>query len=161
MIEFFDYQCIFCYRISSTIEKLHTEHLDVRFLYKESPIFGSRWEASKYAAQMGLWLFASYGSEAYDTFHNGVFKSGKNEGKLTVKDVNQAATSAGADVSQFTATEYYQKNLQLFSQVGFKGTPGLIVMPSQGASLENIYVINGADASALESAIKSVKANLN
>lgn len=60
------------------------------------------------------------------------------------------------DLSQFKPTENYQRNLQLFSQLGFKGTPALIVMPTDGATTSNTYVINGADVAALTNAIRTL-----
>ncbi|OEF23228.1 DsbA family protein [Vibrio rumoiensis] len=154
VIEFFDYQCVYCFKISPTIEKLQKEYPNVRFIFKETPIFGSRWEPSKYAAQMGLEVFAQKGSNAYNQYHNGIYASGLNEGKLTKDVVDSTATSAGIDIKKFKPTENYQKNLQLFSQLGFKGTPALVVMPTNGATVDNTYIINGADVPTLTNALK-------
>lgn len=156
VIEFFDYQCVYCYRISSTIESLQKQYPDVRFIFKETPIFGNRWEPSKYAAQMGLEVFAQEGSKAYEKYHNGIYASGLNEGKLTRAVVETQAKNAGASLDKFKPTENYQKNLQLFSQLGFKGTPALVVMPTDGATTDNTYVINGADVASLTNAIKTL-----
>ncbi|MGV3001000.1 DsbA family protein [Vibrio sp.] len=156
VIEFFDYQCVYCYRISSTIESLQKQYPDVRFIFKETPIFGNRWEPSKYAAQMGLEVFSQKGSKAYEQYHNGIYASGLNEGKLTKAVVETQAKNAGVSLDKFKPTESYQKNLQLFSQLGFKGTPALIVMPTDGATSDNIYVINGADVASLTNAIKTL-----
>ncbi|MFH0258513.1 DsbA family protein [Vibrio rumoiensis] len=156
VIEFFDYQCVYCYRISSTIESLQKQYPEVRFIFKETPIFGSRWEPSKYAAQMGLEVFAQKGSKAYEQYHNGIYATGLNEGKLTKTAVDTQAKKAGVALEQFKPTENYQKNLQLFSQLGFKGTPALVVLPTEGATTENTYVINGADVATLNNAIKTL-----
>lgn len=156
VIEFFDYQCIYCYRISSTIESLQKQYPNVRFIFKETPIFGSRWEPSKYAAQVSLEAFAQKGSSGYEHYHNGIYSTGLNEGKLTKEAVEAQAKQAGVDLSQFKPTENYQRNLQLFSQLGFKGTPALIVMPTDGATTSNTYVINGADVAALTNAIRTL-----
>lgn len=157
IIEFFDYQCIYCFKISSKIEALQEQNPNIRFIFKETPIFGGRWEPSKYAAQVGLAIFEKSGSKAYQTYHNSVYATGKNEGKLTALDVDNAAKKADVDPSALKTTEYYQKNMQLFAQLGFRGTPGIIVMPSTGATAENTFVINGADEAALESAISALQ----
>lgn len=157
VIEFFDYQCIYCYKISQTIEKIQAENSDIRFIFKETPIFGTRWEPSKYAAQMGLWVFAQGGSKAYETYHNGVYATGKNEGKLTTQDVDAIVMKANLNPKDFKADETYMQNLQLFAGLGFRGTPGLIVMPSTGADASNTFVINGADEAALLDAINKLK----
>lgn len=156
VIEFFDYQCVYCYRISSTIESLQKQYPDVRFIFKETPIFGNRWEPSKYAAQMGLEVFSQKGSKGYEQYHNGIYASGLNEGKLTKAVVDTQAKNVGISLDKFKPTENYQKNLQLFSQLGFKGTPALVVMPTDGATTENTYVINGADVASLTNAIKTL-----
>lgn len=156
VIEFFDYQCVYCYRISATIESLQKQYPNVRFIFKETPIFGTRWEPSKYAAQMGLEVFAQKGSKGYEQYHNGVYATGLNEGKLTKSAIEAQAKNAGVALDKFKPTENYQKNLQLFSQLGFKGTPALVVMPTDGATTENTYVINGADVASLTNAIKTL-----
>ena len=38
---------------------------DVRYLFKEWPIFGGRWEASLQAAQQGLTVWQKKGPQAY------------------------------------------------------------------------------------------------
>ncbi|MBD1574760.1 thioredoxin domain-containing protein [Vibrio sp. S17_S38] len=156
VVEFFDYQCIYCFKISSAVEQMQNKYPNVKFIYKETPIFGNRWEPSKYAAQMGLAIFDQKGSKAYGDYHNGVYSTGLNEGKLTKAVIDQQAKSAGMEISKFAATEAYQKNLQLFSQLGFKGTPALVVIPSKGATIDNTYVINGADVDALANAIETL-----
>ena len=156
VVEFFDYQCIYCARLSPTIEKLQKKYPNVRFIFKETPIFGNRWEPSKYAAQIGLETFTQKGSSAYEKYHNGIYDSGLNEGQLTKDVVDANAKLAGVDLNKFKPTENYQKNLQLFSQLGFKGTPALVVMPTSGASIDNTYIINGADVASLNKAINSL-----
>lgn len=158
VVEFFDYQCIFCSKISPVVRELQKENPDVRFVYKETPIFGMRWEASRYAADMGNWIFAQKGSEAYNTYHNAVFESGQVEGKLTKQEVDKAAKEAGVDVSKFKADNSYMDNLQLFGELSFRGTPALIVMPSEGANKDNVKIIRGYDPAGLKAAIASVKA---
>ena len=39
VIEFFDYQCMFCSKISPIVKQLETENPDVKFIFKETPIF--------------------------------------------------------------------------------------------------------------------------
>ena len=40
VIEFFDYQCVFCSRFAPELEKVMKAQPDVRYLFKEWPIFG-------------------------------------------------------------------------------------------------------------------------
>lgn len=72
VIEFFDYQCVFCSRFAPELEKVMKAQPDVRYLFKEWPIFGGRWEASLQAAQQGLTVWQQKGPQAYVTYHNAI-----------------------------------------------------------------------------------------
>ncbi len=160
VIEFFDYQCLFCSKVAPVVKVLQANNPDVKFIYKETPIFANRWEASKYAADMGNWIFQQKGSEAYAKYHDSVFATGKDEGKLGKEDVNAAAKAAGVDISKFDADNTFIENFQLFSAIGFKGTPALIVMPTENPTRDNVKVIRGYDPDGLKAAIESVKASV-
>jgi protein-disulfide isomerase len=95
VIEFFDYQCVFCSRFAPELEKVMKAQPDVRYLFKEWPIFGGRWEASLQAAQQGLTVWQKKGPQAYVTYHNAIYATGHNEGKLTAEDIHGAASKAG------------------------------------------------------------------
>jgi hypothetical protein len=95
VIEFFDYQCVFCSRFAPELEKVMKAQPDVRYLFKEWPIFGGRWEASLQAAQQGLTVWQKKGPQAYVTYHNAIYATGHNEGKLTAEDIRVAASKAG------------------------------------------------------------------
>ncbi|ROS04612.1 protein-disulfide isomerase [Sinobacterium caligoides] len=157
VVEFFDYQCIMCARAMPSVQKLIDENPDVKFVFKESPIFAQRWEASKYAAEAGLWLYKSYGSEAYVKYHDGVFATGKNEGKLSIDDVNKQIKVAGGDISKFKPSNHYMDNLKLFQGLGLGGTPTLFFMPSKNAKADDIVVVPGLAPDRFEAAIEQVK----
>ncbi|PHG89655.1 class II fructose-bisphosphate aldolase [Escherichia coli] len=65
VVEFFDYQCIYCARLAPELEKVMKANPGVRFVFKELPIFGTRWPASLMAAKTGLQIYQQKGSEAY------------------------------------------------------------------------------------------------
>ncbi|MEC6907077.1 thioredoxin domain-containing protein [Photobacterium piscicola] len=159
VIEFFDYQCMYCSKIADTVKQLEEKNPDVKFIFKETPIFASRWEASKYAADMGNWIYQQKGGAAYAKYHNAVFATGKDEGKLTKQDINTIATSVGVDVSKFDANNTFMNNFELFSKLGFQGTPALIVMPTNNITTDNITIINGYNPDALEKAISDLQAS--
>ena len=158
VVEFFDYQCIYCSKLSPVVRELQKENPDVKFIYKETPIFGMRWAPSLYAADMGNWIFAQKGSAVFNQYHDAMFESGQVEGKMNKQDVDAAAKKAGVDVSKFKSDKSYMENLQLFSELAFRGTPSLVVMPTTGATAENVKVIAGYDPAGLKAAIASVKA---
>lgn len=50
-------------------------------------------------------------------------------------------------------------NFELFSKLGFQGTPALIVMPSSNITTDNVTIINGYNPEALTKAISDLKAS--
>ena len=80
VVEFFDYQCIYCARLAPELEKVIKANPDVRFVFKEFPIFGLRWPASLSAAKTGLQVWKQKGADAYLNYHNAIYATGHNEG---------------------------------------------------------------------------------
>lgn len=155
VIEFFDYQCIYCGHLAPELEKVMKASPDVRYIFKEWPIFASRWESSDNAAQRGIDVWKQKGAAAYAVYHNSVYKTGHNEGHLTADDIAAAAKSAG--VTGKLAADYssqLEKNNQLAQKLGLTGTPGLIVMPVDKATPERITMFPGvATAEQIQAAI--------
>lgn len=83
VVEFFDYQCIWCSRFAPELEKAIKNNRKVRYFFMEWPVFGSRWPASLLAAKTGLQVWKEQGAEAYLKYHNDLYGTGLNEGKLT------------------------------------------------------------------------------
>ncbi|MGG7794537.1 DsbA family protein [Klebsiella aerogenes] len=156
VIEFFDYQCIYCSRLAPVMEQVIKDHPQTRFAFKEWPIFGSRWATSLDAAKTGLQIYQQKGAEAYLTYHNGVYATGHNEGKLTAADIQQHAKKVNFDAKKAADVEPALENInQLAQEIGLSGTPGVIVMPTTGATEATITVFPGlADKASLDAAIK-------
>lgn len=156
VIEFFDYQCAFCSLVAPAIEQSMTHNPNVKFVFKDYPIFGQRWPESYYAADVGLVAFQQGGSALYKKYHDGIFATGHDEGKLTKDDINQAAKQAGVDLSKAnkdalgdtpsTLPETILKSSQLGQKLGFQGTPAIIVMPTQNATIDNTTIFFGYPA---------------
>lgn len=161
VIEFFDYQCVWCAKLAPEMKKIVAANPNVKFVSKETPVFGNQWEVSNYAASMAQWIFKEKGSKGFEIYHNGVFETGHNEGKLTKNDVDAQAIKAGVDVANFTATNQsingIKSNFNLFDKLGFTGTPSLVVMNTANPTPKNIKIINGFDVEAIKSAIKNLK----
>ena len=160
VIEFFDYQCIHCSSVAPELEKVMKTHPDVRYVFKEWPIFADRWENSQTAAERGLSVWKQKGAEAYVTYHNAIYATGNNEGDLTKEDIDRAAAKTGwHDAGKENFTPVLEKNDALARMLGLTGTPGIVVMPVTGATPKNITVLPGAVAAErLEAAIqKSIK----
>lgn len=154
---FFDYQCIYCSHLAPVMTKVMEANPQVRFVFREWPIFGDRWPASRLAAETGLAIWQQKGAEAYLAYHNGVYATGHNEGALTKKDIRVAAAAGKVDSAK-TKDKDVQDELtltgQLATDIGFTGTPGLVVMPAAGATAETVTVIPGmTDRAVLQMAI--------
>ncbi|MCW8335435.1 M48 family metalloprotease [Vibrio sp. DBSS07] len=156
IIKFFDYQCSYCGIMSEHIQSLVKENHDVKVYLKETPIFGSRSELSQLAADWAMEIFIKKGNLAYQSYHNSLWHAVKNNGnQLSNEIIKTQVEKAGLvfkRTPQFTS-QTPQENIQLFSQLGFRGTPALIVMPTEGANTNNISVIAGADKDGLRKAI--------
>ncbi|MFM2485901.1 DsbA family protein [Celerinatantimonas yamalensis] len=157
--EFFDYQCYYCHKMAPEIEQLMKANPKVKFIFRDWPIFASRWENSATAAFAGLEVWQQKGAKAYMRYHNGIFATGHDEGKLTAADIQKVAKSAlNAPLKKVSDTPYKKTilgNDQLSRQIGFQGTPAFIIMPASGASVKNTTVIGGAvDEQTLQQAIE-------
>ena len=156
VIEFFDYQCVYCSRLAPVMEQVIKAHPQTRFAFKEWPIFGGRWESSLEAAKTRLQIYQQKGADAYLAYHNGIYATGHNEGKLTTADIQQQAKKAGFDAKKAADVEPVLQSINdLAQEIGLSGTPGVIVMPTTGATEASITVFPGlADKASLEAAIK-------
>lgn len=154
-IEFFDYQCSVCARQAPVIESLMKANPQVRYVFKEWPIFAQRWEPSLTAAKTGLQVWNLKGADAYLTYHNALFATGHDEGKLTNADISGATNSGGKLKGNNNGLlEALSRTDVLAQNLGLRGTPGMIVMPVNGASADNVTVIpGGASQSRLQAAI--------
>nr|WP_236708951.1 hypothetical protein [Pantoea ananatis] len=81
------------------------------------------------------------------TFHNGIYRTGHNEGKLTAEDIEKAVIAAGAgkasDDSNAASDPIIENNADLAEMLCLTGTPGIIVMPAENATPDNTTVIPG------------------
>jgi protein-disulfide isomerase len=138
--EFFDYQCTYCKAAAPQIVKLIADNPDVRFVFKEMPIFGavSNLAASATLAAGDRTYLALYsrffGAEHLD--EAGVDKALRDVGL----DPASIRTKAGsADIQR-----HLLDNHALASALKIEGTPTFIV---------GDQIIPGADLPALKAAI--------
>ncbi|MCW8334439.1 DsbA family protein [Vibrio paucivorans] len=160
IIKFFDYQCGYCGVMAEHMKSLVKENNDVKVYLKETPIFGARSEPSLLAAEWAMEIFTKKGNQAYENFHNALWHAAKNNGNQLsndlIKDQVEKAGLAFEDDTKFM-TQTPQENVRLFSQLGFRGTPALIVMPTEGANKDNVSVIAGADIDEVRKAIEKAQ----
>ena len=157
VVEFFDYQCIFCSKLAPFINDL-SQDAQLQFIFHETPIFGSRWPVSTLAAKVGNAVYEAKGMHVYDRYHQALFATGHNEGRLTEEDIHTALADLSLSVDDLTLSDNeVNHTMTLFQTLGFRGTPALIVMPTLHPTADNIHVIFGADPVQIKQAIADVK----
>ncbi|HBR4692851.1 TPA: thioredoxin domain-containing protein [Klebsiella pneumoniae] len=159
VVEFFDYQCIWCSRFAPELEKVMKSNTDVRYFFMEWPVFGSRWPASLLAAKTGLQVWKEKGSEAYRNYHNAVYGSGLNEGKLTQDVIEKISDNIKFKQNTIDEINITLRNVNdIATATGLTGTPGIIVMPVKGATEENVTVFSGmTEAENIQAAINKAR----
>jgi len=154
VVMFFDYQCAWCSKMAPVVEEVMKMSPDVRFIFKEFPIFASRWPASGLAARIGEQIWLNKGGDAYLAWHNALYASGKVEGDLSVQDILNSAQHYLTN-EQIAAVKDMQDNgpvhdalmvnRSLAQHMGFSGTPAFVVMPqASNPDVKQITVIPGS-----------------
>lgn len=147
MVEFFDYQCIMCYRVYKDIDKLIDNNKDLRVVFRLLPIFG---KASVYAAKVDI---AAALQHKYAKFHDILFKAKRVEGKLKDADVRKAAKQAGVHLTSTVMKEvegkkgqaFLKENSDLAKNLRINGTPAFYIMPTKGSiTKDQLAVFAGA-----------------
>ena len=145
--EFFDYECIACSMMAPVMEKVMAANAGVRFVFRDWTIFAARYPESEQASRRGLGVYRKQGADAYMAFHNGIYRTGHNEGKLTTEDIEKVAAAAGAgeasEEDKIVSDHITENNAALAEMLGLTGTPGIIVMPAENATVDNTTVIAG------------------
>lgn len=127
VIEFFDYACGYCKKVKSTVTKLLKEDKNVRFVFKELPIFGP---GSVTVSKIAL-ASARQGNDKYLAFHMALLST---EQRLTDKRVMAIATKVGLDVKKLKKdmvdpkiADMIKANQKLAADLGIQGTPAFII----------------------------------
>jgi len=145
IVEFFDYRCGYCKMVAPEVVKLIAENPDVRFVFKEFPIFG---EVSDTAARMAL---------TSDGKAKGLmlYKSWMNDRALDEAALDRHLAEAGLDPAKVRkaandpAIETQLADVRdLAKRLGLQGTPAFVV---------GDYLIPGADIAAVRAALARVK----
>jgi protein-disulfide isomerase len=124
VVEFFDYNCGWCKRALTEINKFTEKNPNVRIVMKEFPIFGDN---SQFAAKAAL---ASKKQGKYWEFHQALMK----ERQVTRENTLDIAKSVGIDVEALKREmenplydQVLAENTQIAQSLGMQGTPGFIV----------------------------------
>lgn len=121
VVEFFDYNCGFCRRAMPDVVKLIDNDDNVKFVFKELPIFG---EESEDAAKGAL---AAMKQDKYFEMHQRLYT---DPGKANKEKVLRIANDMGLDVPQLEADmespevqAALEETRMLAQQLGLQGTP--------------------------------------
>ena len=145
VVEFFDYRCGYCKASAPEVLKLIRENPDVRFVFKEFPIFGGE---SNIAAAVALSPAGMPKNiELFDRFMaEKSLDEAAIDRHLRAVGVDPAAARAGGagkDVQQHIAD-----NRQLAMALGIEGTPAFII---------GEHMVPGADMQAVRAALAEAK----
>ena len=145
--EFYDYRCPHCINIAPKVISLIRNHPEVRFVFKEMPIFGP---TSEHAARAAL------EAKRQGKDYLGLYQAFMAARPLTDEEVDRLAAAEGVNVGQMNATAqvqadqaHIQKVAKLAQALDIDGTPGFIVGDS---------IIHGEDYDGLIEAINAAAA---
>lgn len=145
VVEFSDYRCSYCKLAAPEVVALIRANPDVRFVFKEFPIFGG---VSQYAAKAAL-VAAKEGK--YLPVHQAMMAE-KNLDEAAVDRILAAnglnAATVRAETSKPEYARYVADKEALAQRLGIEGTPAFII----GQTL-----VPGADMQAVKAAIAAAK----
>lgn len=125
LVEFFDYRCPYCKRLTSVISQIMDEDPNLRLVMKEFPILS---QESVEAARAAL---AAQRQDKYESFHFALMENG---GSMTEAEVMAVANSVGLDEDQLRADmqdpaieEALRRNHALAGNIGITGTPAIVL----------------------------------
>ena len=123
--EFYDYRCPHCINIAPKVVGLIRSRPDVRFVFKEMPIFGA---TSEHAAR------AAFAAKQQGKDYVGLYEAFMGDHALDDAAIDRIAASKGVDIAQMNAPAAKAADAQhmsdisdLFKALGFEGTPGFVV----------------------------------
>jgi protein-disulfide isomerase len=124
VVEFFDYRCPYCKRVSDSLMTLVKDDPNVKVVYKELPILGPD---SLVAARIAL---AAHRQGKYEQVHTAFMA---HKGSFEQADLLDLAASVGADPAKLAVDMQdpaiqglLQANDSLAAALGITGTPGFL-----------------------------------
>lgn len=125
IVQFFDYKCGYCRRVSPTVAKLLDSHKNVRIIFKELPILGPESQMASRAA------LAAAKQGAYAAFHQELMAL---NGPITPGTIEDSGRKLGLDVAKLktdmTSKEVdaiLMQNQRLASAIGIQSTPSFVI----------------------------------
>jgi protein-disulfide isomerase len=127
VVEFFDYHCGYCKKISPVMKQVLDENKDVNVIFKEYPILSPD---SREASRASLAIYA-LAPEKYFEFHQLLMDyRGEYSAEKLAEFAGKVGVSADALKSEM-AKEWVEKELQdvaaLADKLGVQGTPAIVI----------------------------------
>ena len=124
VVEFFDYRCPYCKRVSDSLATLVQSDPNIRIVYKDFPILGPE---SVVAAKIAL---AAHRQGKYELVHTAFMA---HKGSFEENDLLELAASVGADKEKLKVDMadpailgQIEANDSLAATLGITGTPGFL-----------------------------------
>ena len=141
--EFYDYRCPHCEAMAPKLLALIHDHADIRFVFKEMPIFGATSEHAAYAALAVKKAGGDY---------LGLYRTFMETQPLDDSAINRIAVAHGAKLADIAPNAQNTAQLAatnaLFDKLALDGTPGFVV---------GDQILAGDDMPALKAAIAAAK----
>ena len=125
LVEFFNYNCPYCRRVSPDMIKLEASDLKLRIVYKEFPILGPN---STFPAKAAL---AAHRQGKYVELHRALMKG---RGTVTRESILRTAKKLGLDTKQLEKDmedpeidTALKRNIALANALGINGTPAFVI----------------------------------
>lgn len=126
VVEFYDYRCGYCRKVSPTLEAVLAENDDVRVVYKEYPVLG---QASVDAAKVSA-AVTVVAKDKWLAFHKAMLQRSVS----TTEQMLALAESQGIDSAKVKEAmegdevrKYIQETNELGSILGVRGTPAFFI----------------------------------
>lgn len=125
IVEFFDYRCVHCRRVASTIDQIMSSNASVRVVYKNFPVLG---EPSVIAARAAV---AAQQQGGWQKLHRAMLAF---DGDFTPEAVLALGASVGLDSAKLKTDmmspetdRALQANLTLAAALGLDATPSFVI----------------------------------
>jgi len=155
LVEFLDYQCGHCKKMTSTVKGLIEQNKNLKVLVKELPILG---ESSTYAAKVAL---AANQQGKFAEVHNALLSTSE---RLTNESVEKITKEQGVDWSLIQAAlqsatidSELDKVFNIAQQLNIMGTPAFIISDLSGKN--NRYFGGAASQEAMQQTINTINQN--
>ena len=125
IVEFFDYRCVHCRHVASTIDQIVSSNASVRVVYKNFPVLG---ESSVLAARAAV---AAQQQGGWPKLHRAMLAF---DGDFTVETLLALGSSVGLDSAKLKTDmmspetdRALQANLTLAAALGLDATPSFVI----------------------------------